>query len=402
MIGPSSPPLPARSSADHTADRHAWRLVVPLIAGLVACLLIGGLLCLPPSSRAMAADKQDLTESLKTQKKKAQKAESTLSKLTAKERNLHKELADAADRIQLLERDLDKQEDALSAIERKRADSEQEHAKLLASRRKTEAELESLLNTMWPLYMESRAGRGTSMPDWHEADRRFEWSSRIYAAIEEKNRELAEQEQAIGKILKRQEALEQNARERLTAVNKSKDRLLRDKLLYNRRLQSVRKQKEDAEATLKNVLSLIQNLNYRLEDMGKAEGKFALNKGALPWPAKGMLALHYAPDADPPTRGIGMALMAGTEIHAVAAGKVVHNDVLRGFGRVVIVMHDSAYYSLYAYLTDSALTVGQDVKRGQSLGTAGYFPRVEGTGLYFELRFHQKAINPEPWLTALN
>ncbi|UZP67408.1 peptidoglycan DD-metalloendopeptidase family protein [Desulfovibrio mangrovi] len=349
-----------------------------------------------------AAEPSDIKANLKAQKKKAQSTEKTLSKLTDKERTLHKELAATEDRIQSLERDLGKQEAALSDIEQKRAESEKSHAQLLEKRRKTERELEDLLNAMWPLYIESRAGRGVNLPDWHESDRRFEWSSHIYAAIDAKNRQLAEQQQEIASVLKKQEDLERTARERLASVNKSKDRILRDKLAYNSRLKNVRKQKEDAEAELKNVLSLIQNLNYRLESSKELKGKFALNKGNLPWPARGMLALRYAPEGNPPTRGLGMALMSGSTVQTVAPGKVVHNDVLRGFGRVVIVMHDAEYYSLYAYLADSSLTVGQDVKRGQTLGTAGYFPRVEGTGLYFELRFHQKAINPEPWLTALN
>lgn len=374
------------------------RVFAPL--ALLCCLALT--VSLVSYSPASAADRNELTETLKKQKQRAKKAESTLTRLSAKERELHKELADAADRIQVLERDLAKQEDTLAEIERKRVASEKEHETLLTAQRKTETELEALLNTMWPLYIESHAGRGANTPDWHDADRRLEWSGRIYAAIDAKNRELAQQQNAIAEVLKKQEQLEQEARQRLAKVNKSKDGLLRDKLQYNRKLSSVRKQKEDAEATLKGVLSIIQNLNYRLEDMGTVEGQFAAGKGTLPWPAKGMLALRFAPNADPPTRGIGMALMEGTTVHAVASGKVVHNDVLRGFGRVVIIMHDAAYYSLYAYLTDSSLAVGQDVKRGQSLGAAGYYPRVEGTGLYFELRFHQKAINPEPWLTALN
>ncbi|GFM33043.1 murein hydrolase activator EnvC family protein [Desulfovibrio subterraneus] len=369
-------------------------------AVFVFMLTLGMLLFTAPAIRA--AGPSDIKANLKDQKQKAKKTEQTLNKLTAKERDLHKELAAAEDRIKSLERDLNSQEAALAEIEQNKAESEKSHGRLLQKRRKTEKELEELLNAMWPLYIESRAGRGANMPDWHESDRRFEWSTRVYAAINEKNRELAEQQQEIASVLKKQEELERKARERLASVNKSKDRILRDKLAYNSRLNNVRKQKEDAEASLKNVLSLIQDLNYRLETSDKPEGKFALNKGRLPWPARGMLTLRYAPAADPPTRGIGIALMNGAPVQTVASGKVVHNDILRGFGRVVIVMHDKEYYSLYAYLADSNLTVGQDVKRGQKLGTAGYFPRVEGPGLYFELRFHQKAINPEPWLTASN
>jgi murein DD-endopeptidase MepM/ murein hydrolase activator NlpD len=38
------------------------------------------------------------------------------------------------------------------------------------------------------------------------------------------------------------------------------------------------------------------------------------------------------------------------------------------------------------------------VENGESLGQAGFYPLAKGAGLYFELRFGQKAINPEQWL----
>ena len=83
----------------------------------------------------------------------------------------------------------------------------------------------------------------------------------------------------------------------------------------------------------------------------------------------------------------------------MAGGKVVHNDVLRGFGTVLILQHGDDYYSLYAFLGNSPLQVGQDVAGRQQLGTVGYYPAIRGPGLYFELRFKQKAINPEQWLS---
>ena len=75
-------------------------------------------------------------------------------------------------------------------------------------------------------------------------------------------------------------------------------------------------------------------------------------------------------------------------------GKVVHNDTLRGFGHVVIVYHGFDYYSLYAYLSETYVRNGQEVEKDEPLGVVGYYPKADGPGLYFELRFHQKPINP--------
>ncbi len=130
---------------------------------------------------------------------------------------------------------------------------------------------------------------------------------------------------------------------------------------------------------------------------GKGTGSIA--KGKTPWPARGKVVVHYAPDASPPVHGIGLALNDGTPVKAVAWGKVVHSDVLRGLGYVVVLMHPKQYYTVYAHLTGSKYKVGQEVKQGEVLGRAGLYPPAGGAGIYFELRSHEKAVNPEAWLS---
>jgi len=85
-------------------------------------------------------------------------------------------------------------------------------------------------------------------------------------------------------------------------------------------------------------------------------------------------------------------------VRSVFWGKVVHNDVLRGLGKVVILFHGGDYYTLYAYLSDTSVQTGQDVEKDEVIGHVGYYPEAHGNGLYFELRFHQKPINPLLWL----
>ena len=131
---------------------------------------------------------------------------------------------------------------------------------------------------------------------------------------------------------------------------------------------------------------------------GSGTGTGGIVKGKTPWPAKGRVVVRYAPGASPPVRGIGMSMAANGEVRAVAWGKVVHSDVLRGLGYVVVLMHPKQYYTVYAHLTGSPYKVGQEVKQGAVLGRAGHYPPAGGPGIYFELRSHEKAVNPETWL----
>ena len=134
-------------------------------------------------------------------------------------------------------------------------------------------------------------------------------------------------------------------------------------------------------------------------EAASAGGTGGIVKGKTPWPAKGKVVVRYAPNASPPVRGIGLSLAANAEVRAVAWGKVVHSDVLRGLGYVVVLMHPKQYYTVYAHLTGSQYKVGQEVKQGAVLGRAGHYPPAGGPGIYFELRSHEKAVNPETWLS---
>jgi septal ring factor EnvC (AmiA/AmiB activator) len=123
-------------------------------------------------------------------------------------------------------------------------------------------------------------------------------------------------------------------------------------------------------------------------------------QGHLPWPGHGKVVASFNPGAAPPVRGIGIEVDRKQPVQAVSWGKVVHNDQLRGFGRVVILYHGDDYYTLYAFLANSPLRMGQKVEKGETIGTTGFYPPANGPGLYFELRFGQKAVNPMDWLAS--
>ena len=141
--------------------------------------------------------------------------------------------------------------------------------------------------------------------------------------------------------------------------------------------------------------------NLSSGEVASAGGTGGIAKGKTPWPAKGKVVVRYAPNASPPVRGIGLSLAANAEVRAVAWGKVVHSDVLRGLGYVVVLMHPKQYYTVYAHLSGSPYKVGQEVKQGAVLGRAGHYPPAGGPGIYFELRSHEKAVNPETWLLRI-
>ncbi|MCG8530215.1 MAG: peptidoglycan DD-metalloendopeptidase family protein [Desulfovibrionales bacterium] len=365
-------------------------------------LILCASLFLAPQAGVCAESTKDLTRKLKAEKKQAESKKKRLTTLSRRASRLKRTVSREEAKIAKLSRSIATLEEEYRATNAKKTALQTRYTQTTAQHGTLQAELALLIKQLWPLYISNHTVPVGSADSWDELDRKYTWISRLYNAVDSKQRILKEQERELERIVTEQTALTATAKRQLDAVNAKKDDLLKQKLSHRKQLKKIAAQKHSAEASLRNILSIIETLNYKIEKNNKSGANFSLLKGVLPWPANGVVSKYFAPRAKPPVRGIGMSLAQGSDVRAVSSGKVVHNDVLRGFGRVVILMHGEEYYSLYAFLENSPVAVGNTLKQKQVIGQAGFYPAVDGTGLYFELRFHQKAINPETWLSALN
>ncbi|MDL2316374.1 peptidoglycan DD-metalloendopeptidase family protein [Desulfovibrio sp. OttesenSCG-928-A18] len=369
---------------------------------LCICLLFFLVLCLAQGLGASAAHPApaltQLERQLALEQKKAEERRKSLKRLTEEERKLNASLAAAEKRILELERGIAGHQSKLLELGAADNKARKEFEGLMAEQRKTEEAQAEALRLLWEITGRRMAVGGRELTDWPEADREYTWSQELYLSLEQYRKDLEEREKKLMQVLGRRNALAGDMQKRLAAVNDEKSSLLKARLEYDRKLADLRRKRGTAEAELNETLKLISSLNFEITQ--RAADDIAKMKGRLPWPVAGKMQLRYAPSANPPSRGVGFASPDRSEVRAVAGGKVVHNDVLRGFGTVLIVQHGDDYYTLYAYLGSSPLKVGQDLKSRQVIGTVGFYPAIKGPGLYFELRFKQKAINPEPWFAA--
>ena len=98
-------------------------------------------------------------------------------------------------------------------------------------------------------------------------------------------------------------------------------------------------------------------------------------------------------------RGIDVRCDEGTPVRAIHAGRIVHAGWFHGYGNLIIVDHGDGYFSLMAHLGTLARAKGDDVRRGDPVGTVGDSGSLKGTYLYFELRQGQTPLDPEQWLS---
>jgi septal ring factor EnvC (AmiA/AmiB activator) len=129
-------------------------------------------------------------------------------------------------------------------------------------------------------------------------------------------------------------------------------------------------------------------------------GAFASLKGKMAAPINGRIAARFgAKRGDGPSwKGMFIKAAEGTEVRAVAPGRVVVADWLRGFGNLIIVSHGGEYLSIYGNNQTLLKHVGDPVKAGDVIASAGNTGGNEESGLYFELRYLGKPFDPAGWV----
>ena len=124
-------------------------------------------------------------------------------------------------------------------------------------------------------------------------------------------------------------------------------------------------------------------------------------KGRLRLPVIGELANRFGSprhDSGLTWRGLFIRAQAGQPIRAVADGRVVFADWLRGFGNLMILDHGSGYMSLYGNNESLLKQLGDAIRSGDTIASAGNSGGNQESGLYFELRHQGKPLDPLGWV----
>ncbi len=120
---------------------------------------------------------------------------------------------------------------------------------------------------------------------------------------------------------------------------------------------------------------------------------------ALAKPLDAPVGDRYGPRGDRFHAGIDIVAAAGTPVHAAAAGRVTWVGYRDGWGLVVTLAHAAGVRTLYAHLSQAAVSLGQTVDLGAIVGSVGATGDATGPHLHFEVRVDGAAVDP---LTALS
>lgn len=95
-----------------------------------------------------------------------------------------------------------------------------------------------------------------------------------------------------------------------------------------------------------------------------------------------------------PHLGVDLKGPYGTPIASTGVGIVTFAGWQGGYGRLVIVQHPNAYETRYAHLAEIDVSVGQQVKRGQTIGKLGNSGVSTGAHLHYEVRINGVPYDP--------
>jgi murein DD-endopeptidase MepM/ murein hydrolase activator NlpD len=92
--------------------------------------------------------------------------------------------------------------------------------------------------------------------------------------------------------------------------------------------------------------------------------------------------------------GIDIANSKGTQIFAAGKGRVVETSYNYLYGKYIIINHGYGFTTLYAHLTNIYCNDGDNVEKGELIGTMGSTGKATGPHLHFETRVGGKTVNP--------
>ncbi len=186
--------------------------------------------------------------------------------------------------------------------------------------------------------------------------------------------------------------------EALSAKRKNKEQMLASVKEEKSSLVQMLKEMEEASNRLLEIIKKSDR-----GDIYPGRG-FAALKGSLPWPVDGRVVIPYGSQKDPqfntPVFRSGTFIESRSDAlaRAVYEGKVVFAEWFKGYGQLVIINHGDGYHSLYGSLSEIFADVGDIIKGKQAIGRVGNSGLVNAPGLYFELRYKGKPLNPIQWL----
>lgn len=239
-------------------------------------------------------------------------------------------------------------------------------------------------------------------------------NSRLFDMVKELSENKERLEKNREKLLETKEELQETLKEKNAALKELRAKKVRRKQLYKLASEDEKIQQEyismlhKKQSEIEKKIRELQMKQQRQGELNRFDGlhkDFAGMKGKFMWPINGKVIEHFGTKRVKGFRGVihvkGIKIEPDeTQVASVYDGVVMHTDTAWGLGNFVIVEHYGGYYTLYANMDEITVRKGQKVHTGEVLGRIDIDRPANTPYLYFEIRIHDKAVNPLKWLRS--
>jgi septal ring factor EnvC (AmiA/AmiB activator) len=230
----------------------------------------------------------------------------------------------------------------------------------------------------------------------------------INEAIKHKG-QLDQQKETDTRMLEKSLEQKQVEQVALDDVKKQRTELLKQLMRdFSSRKQQLSDLKE-SENKLKGLISTLQGeknasttipaevIAQPVIDESQANSDFSALQGQLPLPVNGSIRKFGIARAKGIWDGVLISASEGSEVRAVAKGKVAYADLLQGYGSLIIIDHGQGYMTVHGFNQSLYKHVGDSIAAGEVIASVGKSGGRKQSGLYFGIRKQGMPIDPLGW-----
>ena len=374
--------------------------------------------CASPLFCDEAADRKREIEKLKNE---AAQKEKELKKYREQEQKISKEISALADKKARAERMKNKVESDITYVEQNLLSIEEKRAALERSMPMWQGVVEEELNNYYFTPSCPYCAGGYSLEQQIFAERMLTHKAAFAAELKKENAKAKKRIQTFEERNKKLLAQSSQIKKEQAVISQSFNKKQKDLDVTNRKVAAVRQEINELNKSAEELNRLLASFERKRKAAdakktaaSKTPGKKAAGPKidvpahSLPWPVTGKIISKFGKEyrSDLNTwifrDGIKISASAGAPVRTVEEGSVIYAGPFRSYGNVVIVDHGKGFFTIYGFLQQISVAVGDKLPQQGVLGTAGKDTQASsGTGrfaVYFEIRQGATAVDPQTWL----
>lgn len=177
-------------------------------------------------------------------------------------------------------------------------------------------------------------------------------------------------------------------------------------------LEEFEQAEREAETNVANMVIALEKQRQQeaaASGGGYSNGSTVVGTGQFSWPVPSCtyltsrfgMRVHPITGATKSHTGIDIGAESGATIVAADGGTVVLAGVNSGYGNCVMIDHGNGYKTLYAHMSSIAVTNGQAVTKGDTVGYVGSTGLSTGPHCHYEVWKDGSRIDPEQFYSGL-